>query len=206
VNTYLHGLDVLGGDVIGLFDIQAEQKQMNALKPVTVRVAHALLAGGQTAINGAIAAAKQPFYKADLPGATARDNVMWKLKWHEATLAPLTGDPNRLYSAGEDLKKWTMQAFIEANAVQEGAAYLEQAWTQMWVEIGQALAAIPAEVRQALIKAASGAVQAVTGLPLWAWGAIAVGGTAALGFIAYKFANTRAGGAVGGVVARRYIG
>lgn len=201
----LHGVDILGGNVIGFVDIAAEQKQMNALKPVTVRVAHALLKGGQLAINGAITGAKQPWYKADLPGATARDNVFWKLKWHEQSLAELPpGDPNRLYAPGEDLKKWTMQSFIEGNAVEEGAAYLDQAWTTMWKEIGDAIAALPAEARKALASATSGVVESITGLPLWAWAGIAVGGTAALGYLLYKFANTKAGAAAAGAATRRF--
>ena len=206
MNIYLHGADVLGGELVGMIDIADAQRKMNALKPVTVRVAKALLRGGQEAIEGALKGAKRPFYQADLPGGTARDNVKWKLKWHADHIAPVAGDPNRLYDAGDDLKKWTMQAFVEANAVEEGAAYLDEAWSAMWAEIGAALAALPAEVRQALAKAVSGTVEAVTGLPLWAWGLIAAGGTALLGFAAYKIANTRAGGAVAGVAARRWIG
>lgn len=204
-NAYLHGTDILGGDVLGFVDIQAERARMNALKPVTVSVARALLHGGQVAINGAITDAKQPWYKVDLPGDTQRQKVLWKLKWHQDQLAPMAGDPNRLYKPGEDLKTWAMQAFIEGNAVEEGARYLENAWQAMWAEIQVAIAAIPAQVRQALISAASGTVEAVTGIPLWGWSLIALGTVAGLGWIVWKLANSKAGAAAAHVAARRYL-
>ena len=140
-------------EVVGAFDIASERRKMNDLKIVTVRVAKALLQGGQQAIAGAIEGAKQPWYKSDLPGATARDNVKWKLLWHEATLSKLR-DPNALYTPGADLKEWVMGAFIEANAVEEGAAYLDTLWKAMWAEIADALAAIPKAAMKKLKEAA----------------------------------------------------
>ena len=191
--------------LIGMIDIQSAQAEMNALKPVTVRVARALLTGGQKAIDGAIAGAKQPWYKSDLPGVKRRDEVAGKLRWHAETLAKITGDPNALYRSGDDLKRWTMNAYIEANAVSEGAAYLNMAWSQMWQEITAALAAIPRQVRDAMIAAASGTVEAVTGIPIWGWFALGIATLVGTGLLVWKLVTSKTGTAITGVAIRRYL-
>ena len=190
--------------LIGLIDIQSSQRRMNELKPVTLAVARALLSSGQEVIAKAVSVAKQPWYRSDLPGESARNKVYGKLQWHAAQLGAQHDDPNTvMYASGDDLKKWVMQAFIEQNASDAGAeaaAWLEIKWNAMWEKIAAALASIPRQVRAALISAASGTIEAVTGLPLWAWLTILIGGTAVVGFIAYKLffaaANTKAGVAV----------
>jgi len=205
----LQGEDILGEDaydVLGMFDIASAQRKMNALpKKVTVRMAKALLAGGQEAITGAQAIAAQK----SLPGGTARDNVAAHLSWHNDKLARMTGSPNAFYDPGQDLAKYVMMAFIEANAAEEGATYLDQAWSQMWQEIANAIAALPSDIRKAVVSAASGAIETITGLPVWAWALIAVGSVGLLGFLAYKIigaaANSKAGAATAGVLARRYL-
>lgn len=201
--------DIIGADafdVLGMIDIGSAQLKMNGLKPVTVRIAQLLLKGGQDAINGAIAGARQPWYKKNLPGETARQEVFWKLDWHKNAIAQASGgSPNAIYQPGDDLKKWAMQAFIEANAVEEGAAYLDAVWVQMWKDIGQALAELPAEIRKAVFSGTNWAVQSVTGLPIWAWGLIGVGAVAGLIALTLKLANSRAGGAIGGHLARKYL-
>jgi hypothetical protein len=189
-------------EILGMFDIAQAQNNMDDLKPVTVEIAKLLLRGGQEAIDGAIKGAKQPWYKPDLPGDKRRDNVMWKLRWHADTLGRLAGSmPHTTYVSGDDLKKWVMAAYIEANAVEEGAAYVEQSWNRMWTEIRDQLAKIPKAVREA----AANAVYTITGVPVWGWVVGAIGVVGILGWAIYKLANTRAGGAVAGVAVRRYL-
>lgn len=133
-------------DVLGMFDFNIEQRRMDAIKQVPVSVAQALLQGGMAAINGAIAGAKQSWYKADLPGNNSRSNVLGHLQWHASALAPLVMTPNAMYSSGDDLKSWVLAAYREANAVEAGAAYLESAWNTMWADIARAIAALPKEI------------------------------------------------------------
>lgn len=164
-------------EVLGGYDIASWQKQMNELKKVTILMAQVLVARGQEAIDGAIKASKQPWYKSDLPGETARNTVKGKLQWHADNLAKLApsawstyqkfqSDPDAfkkagaqlqaIYAPGSDLMKWVMQAFVEANAAEEGAAYLAAAWSAMWREIGAAIAALPAEAAKAVKGMAAG--------------------------------------------------
>jgi hypothetical protein len=194
---------VLGeiGELLGFIDIQASQRQMDGLKAITVGVARALLDGGQRAIAGAIAGAKQPWYKPDLPGDAARKNVEGHLKWHQDEIAKAGANEIAPYPPGPDLKNYVMRAFVEANAVEEGAAYLSAAWVAMWAEIATELAKIPAEVRQAIADAANYVVQSVTGLPLWAWSLIIAGGVGVVGYGAYRVLA----GPAGGAVARHYL-
>lgn len=186
--------------VIGGYDIAAWRKQMNELKQVSILMAQVLVARGQEAIDGAIKASKQPWYKKDLPGETARNTVKGKLQWHADNLAKMAPsawstyqqfqtDPDAFkkagaqlqafYPSGADLEKWVMQAFVEANAAEEGAAYLAAAWSAMWREIGAAIAALPAEAAKAVKGMAAGLK----------WGLIIGGsvlGVAAGGALIYK--------------------
>lgn len=129
-------------EVFGMFDIAARQRQMNELKQVPVSVAQILLRGGQQAIDHARALAASK----NLPGGGARDKVYWALKWHETELSKLKDTPTAMYASGEDLKKFVMQSFIEANAADEGAVAIDQMWSAMWADIGHAIAALPAAV------------------------------------------------------------
>lgn len=201
--TYSRGLDVLGGSVvIGMFDIGNAQRNMNDLKPVTIEIARILLQGGQDAINGAVSGAKQPWYKSDLPGDTNRKEVAGKLQWHASNLAKFSSSsPAMVYPSGDDLKKWTMAAYIEANAVEEGAAYLEDSWQKMWSEISSKLKAMP----RAALSTTGDVVETVTGVPVWAWALGGVGVVALLGFAIYKLANSRTGATIAGVAVRRYL-
>lgn len=202
-------LAVLG--MLGPRDIAAKQDQMDALKQVPVGAARILLkggansTGGMQAIASAIANAKQPWYRADLPGDTTRKNVQGHLQWHADALDKIS-DPNAIYASGADLKKWVMQAFIEQNATEEGAAEARQSWSKawsdwadMWVDIAQFIAALPREIAKKI-------VENVTGVPLWAWVAGSAMLAGLLGYGVYKIASGPAGGVVAGVVARRYLG
>ena len=181
--------------VVGAYDFGVEQKKMDQLKVVPVSVAQALLQGGQVAIDGAMQGAKQPWYKADLPGDNSRAIVKGKLQWHANALAPLANTPNVIYASANDLKQVVMSAFREANAVEEGAKYIAAAWSQMWNDIAVAIKALPAEIR----KAVGDIVQLTTGLPLWGWGLVAGGILAVVGGAVYALANTKAGAAAVGM-------
>lgn len=195
--SYVQGLDILGamypyggGDVtvLGMFDIAARQKDMNSLKQMPVSIAQILLKNGQQVISRAILVANMM----KLPGPTARKNCSDHLQWHADTLAKLASSPNMLYASGDDLKKWVMQAFIEENAVEEGAAYLDQAWGQMWAEIGQKIAELPANVAAAVSEAAEGAAT----MSKWVIGGIVVV-VCFVGLLAYKI--------IAGPVGKRYL-
>src|SRR6185295_19076307 len=117
--------DVLGelAEVLGMFDIGQAQRMMNGLKPVTVGIAKSLVRGGQKVI-----AVAQVVSKANaLPDTNTLATTAGHLQWHADKLAVMKDD-KAIYASGDDAKKWTMQAFIESNAVEEGAAYLNEAW------------------------------------------------------------------------------
>ena len=186
--AYNQGPPILGArtkqtDVVfGMVDMAVVQRNLNELTPVTVEIARILLGTGLSTIGEAIAGAKQPWYKSDLPGDTARKNVQAHLQWHANNIASIKGvnEQTTAYKAGDDLKKYVGMAFVEANAVEEGAAWLEYAWNKMWDEIQTRLAAIPRAVGQAVAEvvktaagAAAGGIAAGFGVPSWLfWGGI----------------------------------
>lgn len=165
VNIIQNFISTEGVEVLGFFDVGAEQKKMNALKTVPVRVAQPLLKYGMQTIDQARKTADDK----NLPGKTARDNVYWKLQWHKQALQAVAGNLDAIYMSGDDLKHWVMQAFIEANAVEEGAKALDDAWSAMWSEIGAAIAALPKEVAKTVGEVAVGA----TNVAKWVIGAVA---------------------------------
>jgi hypothetical protein len=167
-------------DVLGAIDTGAWQRQMNTIKQVPVSVARIMLRSGQDAITRAqaIAAAN------NLPGDTARQNVKWKLAWHAESLANQK-DPNAMYSSGDDLKKWALAAYVEANAAEEGAYWIAQAWSAMWSEIGAAIRALPVQIAQEVNKTAG----ALLGLPIWA---IVVGAVGVVGLGVAVYSGVRA--------------
>ena len=177
------------------FNIAQAQRNMNDLKPVTVEIARILLRSGWTTIKGAIELAEGKWRLGvypegqELPGKTARENVLGHLQWHMNTLASeyANAAPHTIYKHGSDLKKWTMQAYIEANAVEEGRASLEQSWEAMWVEIREQLRKIPIAVLAAAGSLAPGGVEGVTGVPPWGWLLGGVTVAAGLGYGYYRF-------------------
>lgn len=178
------------------FNIAQAQRNMNDLKPVTVEIARILLRSGWTTSKTAIELAEgnwrlgtHPLGQ-ELPGKTARENVLGHLQWHMNTLASAeyaNAKEFTIYKPGDDLKKWAMQAYIESNAVEEGRAALEAAWNEMWEEIRAELRKIPAAVLATAGALASGIVEGVTGVPLWVWifGGVTV--AAGLGYGYYRF-------------------
>jgi hypothetical protein len=198
-------VDILGIEhqfmhVLGFIDMGQAQNRMDDLKVVTIGVAQALLKGGYDAINGAISGAKQPFYKPNLPGDTARQTALGKLNWHRDNLAKFV-DKTAPYPNANDLKKWVMQSYIEANAVEEGALYISQAWGAMWAEIESEIAKLPQKFRDAAKKA----IETVTGVPVWGWALVGVGAVSIVGGIVYAVLNSRSGAALTQHVARRYL-
>lgn len=160
-------------EVVGAIDVAAYQRQMNTLKQVPVSVAQILVGNATNALAQAsgIAALKK------LPGQTTRDNVMWKLKWHQDQLAPRADlRPETMYAHGDDLKKWVLAAFVECNAVEEGTSWVDGAWGRMWSEIGAALARLPVAIAAKVNETAG----ALFGIPFWAMalGALGVVGVA----------------------------
>ncbi len=154
-------LDMLGADetLVGEYDIADKRRQMDSIKKITVSIARAMLRGGQQVAAATVETAKGGFLQRELPGITSLKKTASHLDWHAAELAKL-GDPTAFYAPGEDLKKWTMQAFIDANAVEEGRASQEQIWQDMWTDIGAALIALPGDVAQGVGKAVGQVVKA----------------------------------------------
>lgn len=172
-------------------NLQKARADVDGLKPVTTEIASIMLRGGLVAINGAIAGAKQPWYRPDLPGNTRRSDVLGKLRWHVDNLRKFEESSKIVYPQAADLKKWVLEAFVEANAVEEGAAYLDTAWKKMWDEIAEALRRVPKEILKAAGVGFSALVEAATGIPLWGWGLILTGTAAAVGTTIYLAKRTK---------------
>lgn len=182
------------GDATDSFDIAAETQKMNALKQVPVSVAQVLLRNGQDAINHAITVAKSK----NLPNQNTLNVNFYKLQWHQTELAKYAATPFAIYPSADDLKKWVMEAFINANATDVGAEWVSNGLSKMWAEIRTAIAALPAQARAAV----SAAVEGITGVPLWAWGVGGVAVVGLLGFAVYKIAM----GPTGQTAAKVYFG
>lgn len=200
--------------LLGAYDLGLYTRQMNSLQQVTVAIARALQKGGQTVIDGALAAGKGGLFSRELPGQGARQNVAGHLAWHAEHLRALP-DPTAPYDAAADLKKWVLQAYVEANAIEEGRAAQEQAWQDMWTEIGTELARTPHKALSAAAEAVSTTLSTAVnaagsglarglGIPtwlLWAGGAALVVG---VGVGVFKVLLVAAPAVVPAVV-RRYV-
>ncbi len=184
--------------LIGLVDIGQAQIKMNGLKPVTVGIAKSLIRGGQTVM----AVATEIATAHELPDIQTLGTTSGHLKWHSDKLATLPDD-KAVYDSGDDAKKWAMQAFIEANAVETGAAWVDGAWTRMWNEIGAELAALPKQIVQAIARLPGQAFEAATGIPSWAFYVGAAVLVAGVAFLGYKVITSAGGGAFLGAVVRR---
>jgi len=197
-DTYAIGLDMLccahgrGEHVLGADEAERDRrvsdraKKMAELKQVPVSIAQALLAGGQAAIGQAKKLANSHIdpltgVPMPLPGGTARDTVVGKLQWHAAELKKFAATPNAIYPSGDDLKKWVLQAFTEYDAVLEGLATLDHAWSEMWDEIATRLAELPKEIAKAVTETVSTATKWLVG------GAIVIAVIG--GFVVYKVAT-----------------
>jgi hypothetical protein len=206
----LHDVETIFG-----LDVGALQDQFNTLKQVPVSVANILVKNGTDAINHAISVAnsKHSIITGDFPGGSDRAIALGKMQWHANNLLSFT-DPNAMYPSGDDLKKSVLSAYMESNAADEGAAWIENSWNQMWSDVKAAIAALPQEAKAAVTatssyvgdlvhSAASSLVESATGVPIWAW---AVGGAAILGiagFAAYKILAGPTGGAIVGAYTGR---
>jgi hypothetical protein len=142
-------LHMLGADAAVPFDIGSIQQKFNALKSMTIAQSRAMVTQGINVINRAMDVGSGHWYEpgSTQPGGSNREEVHGHLNWHVENLStgPLaSADPNSQYPSFDDLKHWTMQAFIEANAVAAGDTYLQSARTQMWSDVGTGVAQIPA--------------------------------------------------------------
>ena len=202
-DSYVGGLSLLGTSTIGEYNIQAQQRQMNTLKQVTVSVAKVLVRGAQKVANETITLAHGGIFDKELPGITSLKNTQGHLQWHADKLAGLS-DPMALYDSSDDVKKWAMQAWIDANAVEEGRARQGEIWDDMWTEIGQELAKMPAKIVKAVVALPGQAFEGLTGIPSWVFwvgGGVLVLG---VGVGVWKLI-TLATPAVAHVAAQRYL-
>lgn len=184
--------------IFGYFDIAVEQRKMNGLKNVTVGIARTLLKNGQAAITKAIDVGQ------NLPGPTARQNVMWKLQWHADQLSGLS-NTTATYASGDDLKKWVMQAFIEWNAVEEGSGEIEQMWSDMWSEIGSQIAQLPATIARNVVSVVEDTTDKAASISKWVVaGAVVLGGGILYGL--YKVITSDTGRAVATTATGVYLG
>jgi hypothetical protein len=183
-------------DLVGAYDIDKFAKKMAELKAVPVSVAQALLQGGQAVIAWAnqhavhvdmIPGAAVPVPTV-LPGQTGRDEVVSNLDRHAVAITKLTFTPNTPYGDAHDLEKWVTQAFIEANAVDEGNAYIDQAWDQMWSDMESRLASLPKEaydVAKAIYDKGKAAVETVAWYASVTFWIVAIAGLLVAGGLAY---------------------
>lgn len=156
-----------------MFDITERSRAFRELKQVPVSVARIMLANGQKAIDWA----RTQGVAKKLPNATPRDNCYWKLQWHVGMLGKNL-DPQSMYEHADDLKKWVMQAYVEANAVEEGSTYIEKLWFDMWAEIRAEIAKLPVAVVSQI-----GHALGIPPWALWTGGAMLVG---LVGLIGYR--------------------
>ena len=151
------------GAVIGAFDLAVVQRALDRIKSVSVDQSRALLKYGQKVADEAVRFGK------DLPGVGKRQEVVWKLRWHEGALAKEVS-PVARYGAADDLKKWVRQAFIEYNASSEGKEYSEALWDAMVAEMKDKAVGV-AEYSSKPIEFLAW----LASVPTWVW---AVGGVA----------------------------
>lgn len=117
-------------------DTGSVQRQLNTIKPTTVGIARIMArVAGETIMH-----ARQTGAMKSLPGDTSRMSVQNKIQGHADALAKLP-DPNAAYQFADDLKKLTLSAFVEANATEEGAGWIDNAWSGLWSEIAAAISA-----------------------------------------------------------------
>lgn len=196
------GLDLLGADVgdVGYVKAQVAAFRTRLDKvPVTVSVARAVVARAWRMIDQArqIVAAQGA---RSLIGPRMIEAPAEHILWHRDKLAalPAAADPNAIYESADDLRKWAGEAYgILMTATQERALQ-ERIRDEFWRDVGQAIKDLPARLRPGNLFAW------LTGLPLWAWALIAVGGAGAIVGVAAWFLRP-AVPTVARVAAERYL-
>lgn len=124
-HAYLDGIELLG-EAASAADIASAQRQMNALKNVSVKAARVLIRGGLGIIDEALAAG-------ELGGKTSRENVRGHLKWHEDAANKIS-DLKASYPHANDLKDWVMRAYVESFAAGK-AEKVGSTWADMWKDV-----------------------------------------------------------------------
>lgn len=194
---YLYGSDILGSSVGA--DTDAITKTLTTIariKKASVAEAQLLLSGAQDAINKARAA------NVNNDGRSAtRDEIYWKLKWHENNINNQRDKPNAAYGSIDDLKLWAARAFSEYDVIKTGKAALAANWEMLWADMGKNLADLPQNARDA----AGDAVEWFTGIPAWAW---VLGGAALFGLLGYGLFKVAVAAApvAAPALANRYLG
>ncbi len=164
-------------EVLGMFDITSAARRMSGLKTVSVEIAKILIQRSMPVIKTAID------FGAGMPGNETRKNTLAHIEWHANELINQVRNGaklNSVYAPGNDLKKWALQAFIEANGVEAGLDAAAANWNAMWEEITEALKNLPETAAKAVVSAAAGvakgAVEGAFGVPWWvvALGAVTV--------------------------------
>lgn len=188
--------------IVGAYNIASEQDKFNAQGPLSVQAAQAVLRAGLAAINNAISIANAK----NLPGPTERLNVLGKLNWHAAAIGKLTATPNLIYPSWQDLEKWTMAAFVDSDAVDEGSAAIDGAKELMWNDIVTAQSArqLAGEAWDSASAALQQPLQTARTAAMWT-GIAVVGVVGLVGYGVYKVAMGPVGQqALGTYIGRRY--
>jgi len=202
-------LEMLGADVGDPAFVSAAVKDFEAqlgATPVTFEVARRVAARALAMTDEAEKAAKAN--ASSLVGPAMWELPRGHLRWHaDAVAKELAGrDPNATpYERAADLKKWAAAAYRTLMTTVQSDAITERIRTELWSDLASAVAAIPASAVEQIRKIPGAIVEGATGLPLWAWTLIVVGGVGLVGFAAYKVllaAAPSAGAALAGRLGR----
>lgn len=198
------------GQIVGGVDFaQLLKGPIFQLKVVSLAQAREMLAGGQEAIRQAKEIAKETWTKPALPGETSRDNVFWKLDWHDKKLAEMRqGSVNAVYPHGDDLKKWVLAAYSEWNAAEDGRGESERVAGKRLDDLGRRIAELPGVAVEAIRQLPGKIVESATGIPLWAWSLLLVGGAGLTGYGVWRILVATAPVAApvfAGALARRFF-
>lgn len=188
--------------IVGAYNIASEQDKFNAQGPLSVQAAQAVLRAGLAAINNAISIANAK----NLPGPTERLNVLGKLNWHASAIGKLTATPNLVYPSWSDLEKWTMAAFVDSDAVDDGSAAIDGAKELMWNDIATAQSArqLAGEAYDSASAALQEPLREAKTAAIWT-GLIVAGVVGVVGYGVYKVAMGPVGQqALGTYIGRRY--
>ena len=138
---------------------------------------------------------------------TPRGHVQWHLDYIEKK--PLNLDLVRTpYEKSDDLKKWVSACYRIMVAADQDSALRDSIRDELRADLLDAVVAAPGRAAGWVAEAPGKVVESATGLPLWAWTAIALGGTAILGYGVFRIllaAAPVATPALVGATVRRYI-
>ncbi len=208
--TKVSGLMCLGAD--DTLDARAKlaRARIQAIQPVTLAVALKITEDGLKAANKALEIVKSDAYKKSTAGVTALTEegvgrYYWQLKWHQDNLVKLVAgkDAKALngtaYADADDLKRAAGSAVTELLVADFGATFFDRVNDEFWGDVETGLKQYAKQVAEGV----TNPIKTITGLPLWAWLVIALGGVLLLTVGGY-FIATRT--ALGKVALHRVIG